>query len=229
MAYKYVVDNMPVDNYRRIGRKMNKVKFITIHNTGNPSSTALNERGWLTNPSNKRQASFHLAVDATHVVQCMPLNEVAFHAGDGRGDGNYASIGIEICESGNYQKNVQNAVELTAKLLKQHGLGVQHLRRHWDWSKKICPRKMYDNGKWTGWTNFKSMVEKEMKGGSTVSNTNTSTANRQAVVEILNDTDLVNSKGQKIRTLKKGQRYKGYGLVNVGGDQYVDIKSVKVL
>jgi N-acetylmuramoyl-L-alanine amidase CwlA len=138
---------------------------ITIHNTGNPSSTARNERNWLTNPSNNRQASFHIVIDEKEAIECLPLNEVAWHAGDGRkvGGGNMSSIGIEICESGDYAKTLENAADLAAKLLKERGWGVDRMRRHYDWSGKICPRLMYDGGKWTGWYRFVQMVAERLK------------------------------------------------------------------
>ncbi|MCE3202462.1 N-acetylmuramoyl-L-alanine amidase [Paenibacillus sonchi] len=144
---------------------------ITIHNTGNPSSNAAGERSWLTNPSNDRQASFHIVVDSKEAVECIPLDENAWHAGDGSGakSGNRTSIGIEICESGDYAKTLDNAAELVASMLKARGWGVDRLRRHFDWSGKICPRLMYDSGKWTGWTAFKNMVDYKLKtGGKTV-------------------------------------------------------------
>jgi N-acetylmuramoyl-L-alanine amidase CwlA len=137
---------------------------ITIHNTGNPSSTAANERTWLTNPTNLRQASFHIAVDEREAVECIPLNENAWHAGDGSSakSGNRTSIGIEICESGNYAKTLDNAATLVASMLKERGWGVDRLRRHFDWSGKICPRLMYDGGKWTGWIAFKASVQAKL-------------------------------------------------------------------
>lgn len=145
---------------------------ITIHNTGNPSSTAANERSWLTNPSNDRQASFHIVVDSKEAVECIPLTENAWHSGDGSGikSGNRTSIGIEICESGDYAKALDNAAELVASMLKERGWGIDRLRRHFDWSGKICPRLMYDGGKWTGWTAFKNLVDYKLKLGVAVVN-----------------------------------------------------------
>lgn len=138
---------------------------ITIHNTGNPSSSAANERAWLTNPDNKRQASYHIVVDEKEAIECLPLNESAWHAGDGSGakSGNRTSIGVEICER-NYRKSLDNAVKLVAAMLKERGWGIDRLRRHWDWSGKVCPRLMYDAGKWTGWIEFKNRVAGELAG-----------------------------------------------------------------
>ncbi len=91
---------------------------ITIHNTGNPSSTARNERAWLTNPTNTRTASYHIVIDEREAIECLPLNENAWHSGDGSGatSGNRTSIGVEICESGNYAKTLDNAATLVAAM-----------------------------------------------------------------------------------------------------------------
>lgn len=144
---------------RRSGLVMNPTT-ITIHNTGNAKSSAANERAWLTNPSNTRQASYHIVVDDKEAIECIPLNENAWHSGDGSAaaSGNRTSIGLEICESGNYAQTLENVTELVAKMLKERGWGVDRLRRHFDWSGKICPRLMYDGGKWTGWGLFKAAV-----------------------------------------------------------------------
>ena len=58
-----------------------------------------------------------------------------------------------------------------AKLLKDRGWGVDRLRRHYDWSGKICPRILQPNN-WAGWEQFKRDVQKELSGGETVSTKN---------------------------------------------------------
>lgn len=142
---------------------------ITIHNTGNPNSTAANERAWLTNPSNNRTASYHIAVDAREAIEALPLNEVAWHAGDGSKptSGNRTSIGIEICERdaslGEYAQALSNAVDLVARLLHERDWGVDRLRRHYDWSGKNCPRLMNIDNKWTDWYQFVKRVAEALK------------------------------------------------------------------
>jgi len=166
----YIIDHIPRSTpcNRRPGVPMTP-QYITIHSTGNPKSTARNERAWLTNPSNAVTASYHIVVDEKEAIEVLPLNEVAWHAGDGgNGTGNRKSIGIEICESGDRAKTLANAVRLVAKLLKERGWGVDRLKRHYDWSKKICPRIFYDNGRWTGWEQFKDAVQREISGGGNV-------------------------------------------------------------
>jgi len=154
---EYKVNHIPKGRIRP-GIKLNP-QYITIHSTGNPTSTAMNERNWLVNPSNTRVASWHIAVDEKLAVEAIPLDEVAYHAGTSAG--NNTSIGIEICESGNREKTLDNAVKLVAKMLHERNWGVDKLRRHYDWSGKNCPRIMSANN-WKEWDRFKFNVNKEL-------------------------------------------------------------------
>ena len=147
---------IPISAGKRSGRKITPTT-LTIHSTDNPSSTAQNERDWLTNPDNHRAASWHICVDEKQAVMAIPLNERALHAGNQRG--NDTSISLEICESGNREKTLQNAAEVTAQLLRERGWGVDKLRQHHDWSGKNCPRILRDTGKW-GW--FVEEVKQEL-------------------------------------------------------------------
>ncbi|PNT94136.1 peptidoglycan recognition protein family protein [Clostridium thermosuccinogenes] len=156
--YKYTVNHIPYSQLRRPNIKITP-EYLTIHSTANLKSTAKNERDWLTNPSNNNQASFHLVVDENEVIECIPLNEVAWHAGDGRGKGNMASISIEICESGDREKTLQNAIQLVAKLLYERKWGIDRVKQHYDWSGKNCPRILRDTGRWL---EFIKNVENEL-------------------------------------------------------------------
>lgn len=64
----YKVDHIPETSAKRTGISLN-VKYVTIHSTANPSSTAANERAWLTNPANNSKAGFHLVVDEKEVIE----------------------------------------------------------------------------------------------------------------------------------------------------------------
>lgn len=154
----YRVDHVPKSEKRRPGRPFTP-QYLTIHSTGNLNSTAKNERGWLENPSNDRTASWHIVVDQNEAIEAIPLNEVAFHAGTA--SGNSTSIGMEICESGNREKTLANAAEVAAEILKKKGWGIDRLRRHYDWSGKVCPRILSANN-WAGWIQFKKEVAKRM-------------------------------------------------------------------
>jgi N-acetylmuramoyl-L-alanine amidase len=165
----YIVNHIPKSTpyNRRPGLAM-VPQYLTIHSTANPNSTAQDERGWLINPKNDRTASWHICVDEKEAVEAIPLNEVSWHAGDGvKGTGNRASIAIEICESGNRQKTLENTIQLVAKILKERGWNTNKLRRHYDWSGKSCPRILMANN-WAGWEQFKRNVQKELSGGGNV-------------------------------------------------------------
>lgn len=142
-------------------------EYLTIHSTANPKSTAKNERGWLTRLSNTGEASYHLVVDEIEAIECIPLNEVAWHAGDGsKGAGNRKSIGLEICESGDRTKTLKNAISLASKILKEKGWKTTQLKRHKDWSGKNCPRILIDSNsrklEHQTWEWFKKEVQKNL-------------------------------------------------------------------
>ena len=119
--------------------------FLTIHSTGNPKSTAQNEADYVCRNST-RQASFHFVCDENQIIQVMPTNEVAWHAGDGgNGTGNRKSVGIEICESGDRKTAVNNAIWLTKKLMKEFSIQPGNAFQHHHWSGKNCPRILRDN------------------------------------------------------------------------------------
>ena len=146
-----IEDLIPILDKRRSGKSQTPL-WITIHNTGNPNSSALGERGWLLNPNNDRVASWHYAVDQLHAVLVIPENEIAWHAGENTG--NTTSIGIEVCESGNQEIVWANAVGLTASLLYKYGWGIDRVTTHNRWSGKDCPRLILKR-----WNEFLADVE----------------------------------------------------------------------
>lgn len=145
-------DHLKAGHRVRPGKKVD-LKYITIHSTGNPSSTASSERKWLDNTSNDRDASWHICIDDKECIEAIPLDEVAWHAGSGN---NY-SIGIEICESGNRTTTLDRAAQLTAGLLRKYNMNTTHLKRHYDWTNKSCPAIMMSNN-WKLWNEFKEKV-----------------------------------------------------------------------
>jgi N-acetylmuramoyl-L-alanine amidase len=152
MFYKngvpYIINHIPLSN-RRPGITR-RPKTLTVHSTGNLRSTAQNERAWLVNPKNTRPASWHVVVDEKEAVEAIPPNEVAWHAGDGRqGEGNAYSIAVEICESGDRAKTLDNAARVIAALLREHGLTMADIRQHFDWNKKDCPRILRAGNLWS--------------------------------------------------------------------------------
>lgn len=141
---------------RRSGTKMDW-DTITVHNNANPKSSAENERAWLTNPTNQRQASWHYVIKEDLIIQAIPDNEQAYHAGDGRGPGNTKSIGVEICESGDFEHSKRTAAKFIAAKLKEKGKGLESVKQHHDWSGKDCPRLIRPV-----WPAFIAMIKAEL-------------------------------------------------------------------
>ena len=137
---------------------------IVIHNTANDASAA-NEIAYML--SNSKQVSFHFAVDDREIVQGIELNRNAWHASDGNGRGNREGIAIEICYSKSggerWLKALENAAELTAKLLKDYGWGIDRVTKHQDYSGKHCPHRILDE---YGWDNFLNLVKSKMSAST---------------------------------------------------------------
>lgn len=117
-------------------------EHITVHNTANKAS-AYNEISYMI--SNDSTTSYHFAVDDKEVIQAIPVNRNAFHAGDGAtGNGNRKSISIEICYSLNdadiekFKKAEQLAAKFIAQLLDERNWGIDKVKKHQDWSGKYC-------------------------------------------------------------------------------------------
>ena len=114
-----------------------------------------------------RWGLFDAYVDDQRVVQHLPLDEVAWHAGDGsKGPGNTSSISIEICENadGDRAKAEANAAELVAHLIRTvpsllsfPECVVQHNR----WSGKDCPRIIRHRS--GGWEAFLAAVRARLE------------------------------------------------------------------
>lgn len=135
---------------------------IVIHNTENDAPAANEISYMLSRPG---EISFHFAVDDREIVQGIPLDRNAWHAGDGNGRGNREGIAIEICYSRSggerFAAAVDNAARLTAQLLSERGWGLDKVTKHQDYSGKHCPRRILDE---YGWNNFLLLVDNYLIG-----------------------------------------------------------------
>ena len=134
-------------------------EFIVVHNTANDAS-AKNEVAYMI--SNNNKVSFHYAIDDKEIVQGIPENRNAWHAGDGNGSGNRKGIGIEICYSKSGGKRFEEAEKLAAKFiaykLNEKSWGIDKVKKHQDFSGKYCPHRTLD----MGWQRFLNMVQAEL-------------------------------------------------------------------
>ena len=176
MAYTFKQNLVPSSKYSIKCPYTMTPEYITVHNTSNNASAA-NEVKYMI--SNNNQTSYHVAVDEKEVIQAIPFNRNAWHAGDGgSGTGNRKSIGIEICRStgdvATFKKCEENAAKYIATLLKQYGWNTSRVKRHKDWSGKNCPHKTME----LGWDRFVKMIQKELDilNGKTTTTTKPTTS-----------------------------------------------------
>ena len=131
-------------------------EFIVVHNTANDAS-AENEIAYMIR--NENQVSFHYAVDNQEVVQGLPIDRNAWHAGDGNGEGNRKGIAIEICYSKSggtrFDQAEKNAAHFIAALLRERQWGIEKVKKHQDFSNKYCPHRTLDKG----WNGFIQMIK----------------------------------------------------------------------
>lgn len=131
-------------------------EFFVVHNTANDAS-ARNEVAYMI--SNNDKISFHYAIDDEEIVQSIPENRNAWHAGDGEnGQGNRKGLSIEICYSKSGGKRFEEAEELAAEFiaykLNEKGWEIDKVKKHQDFSGKYCPHRTLD----MGWQRFLNMI-----------------------------------------------------------------------
>lgn len=152
------------DTSMKFGRS-NPKRFLTIHETANTDRGAnaaahanLQSRLW-------DWATWHWTVDASEAVQSYTHDFQLWHAGDGRGNGNMASIAIEVCVNSDMDRAAarRNAAELAAKIMIDEGIPIANLVQHNHWSGKNCPSFIRGEGRWN---EFVAMVRQYMGSGS---------------------------------------------------------------
>lgn len=141
-------------------------EFIVVHNTANDASAA-NEIAYMLR--NDKSVSYHYAIDDKEIIQAIPENRNAWHAGDGsKGRGNRYGIAIEICYSKSGGERFIKAEQLAAKFiaakLKEKGWGIERVTKHQDYANKYCPHRTLD----MGWERFIDMIKKELASMDTM-------------------------------------------------------------
>lgn len=136
---------LPSTRHNRPGTKMIPTS-ITVHNTGNKSkgADALLHSSYIKNTDGS--VSWHFTVDDQRIIQHIPIDEIAWHAGCK--EGNSTSIGIEICmhEGIDMEKAEEKATWLIAHLMKE--TGVTEIKKHQDWTGKYCPAVILRENRW---------------------------------------------------------------------------------
>ncbi len=164
---------------QRTGILKTSTEYVVVHDTGNSKAGATAEMHdrYITNLNNDSAStyiSWHYTVDDSEIIQHLPLDEVAYHAGDGStvfgdiwnsttygktdciGGGNRNGIGIETCvdQGSDYTETMRKTAKLVAELLIQYGLNIDRVKQHWHFSGKNCPQVMRENNRWEEFLNL---------------------------------------------------------------------------
>ena len=146
--------NKMLSNNKNHYTGINKCKYITIHETGNKNkgANALNHAKYINNGSSD---TWHYTVDDTQVIQHFNDSVQCWHSGDGKGDGNLNSIGIEMCinSDGNMNNTIDNTIELVQYLMNKYNIPIDNVVQHNKWSGKNCPSNIR-SGKPITWNIF---------------------------------------------------------------------------
>jgi N-acetylmuramoyl-L-alanine amidase CwlA len=194
---KIIKDYITPNEYSRSQEKIVKVKGVVIHWVANPNTSAQANRNFFNNrrSGNSGYGSAHFVVGQVgEIIQCMPLEEVAYHVGSSTytsealsrlGDyPNEFTIGIECCHI-DWQGNMKDitydsVVDLTAYLLKEYGLTTKDIWTHQEvvgW--KDCHRLFYKNPNL--YQKFKDDVARAMFGNVSSQPTNEVTPNTYVI------------------------------------------------
>ncbi|MBU0444430.1 N-acetylmuramoyl-L-alanine amidase [Bacillus amyloliquefaciens] len=217
MAIKVVKNLVSKSKYGLKCPNPMKAEYITIHNTANDASAA-NEISYMKN--NSSSTSFHFAVDDKQVIQGIPTNRNAWHAGDGtNGTGNRKSIGVEICYSksggARYKAAEKLAIKFVAQLLKERGWGVERVRKHQDWNGKYCPHRILSEGRWN---QVKAAIEKELKAFGGKANIFSSSSSGSTYTVKKGDTlsEIAKAEGVRVANLQRWNNIKDPNKITVG-------------
>ena len=178
-------------------------EFIVVHNTANDAS-ANNEISYM--KSNNNKVSYHYAVDDIEIVQGIPENRNAWHAGDsGSGQGNRKGIAIEICYSKSggdrFNKAEENAAEFIASKLKEKGWGIDKVKKHQDFANKYCPHRTLD----LGWERFLNKIRNYL--GEEQVNVDTSSKDLNTIADEVIAGKWGNGEDRKNRLAQAGYNY----------------------
>lgn len=149
IATKEIVASLDRKGYPRSGVKMDKIEFITYHDTwnSNPGADAQANANWMINTASVSTSarSWHYTVDQNCVIQSIPDDEITWQ-GD-HYDAYTKSIGIETCVNKGANMNVvwHRMGKLCAQLIKKYDLSIDDIKQHYNWNGKDCPKTLRNN------------------------------------------------------------------------------------
>lgn len=142
------------------------IRYIVIHDTGNSAKEANAKSHFQYFNGGNRGSSADIFVDDTSAWYVNDYTKYySWHCGDGKGRcgiANTNSVGVEMCinADGDYETAFANMVEVVRALMKELNIPADRVVRHFDASRKLCPKSMAGDD-WMLWHTFKQRITKE--------------------------------------------------------------------
>ena len=152
--------------YNRSNRGGTPIRYIVVHDTGNPSRGANATAHYNYFNGGDRSSSADFFVDDTQVLCVNDYYKFyTWHCGDGHGKygiTNRNSVGIEFCINvdSDRDKTLERTAQLVRELIQELNIPIDRVVRHYDASRKNCPQSMSGNG-WAQWYKFKEKLKGE--------------------------------------------------------------------
>ena len=152
--------------YNRSNRGGTPIRYIVIHDTGNPSRGANATAHYNYFNGGDRSSSADFFVDDTQVLCVNDYYKFyTWHCGDGHGKygiTNRNSVGIEFCINvdSDRDKTLERTAQLVRELMQELNIPIDRVVRHYDASRKNCPQSMNGND-WAQWYKFKEKLKGE--------------------------------------------------------------------
>jgi N-acetylmuramoyl-L-alanine amidase len=188
-------------SYNFSSRNKQMMLYIVIHDTGNPRAGADAEAHYRYFNGGNRGASAHYFVDESSIIQTVEDYNASWHCGDGQGKygiTNQNSIGVETCinADGDYEKAVANTLDLTSYLMEKHLIPASRVVRHFDASRKVCPKTMSADN-WARWWEFKKALAE------------TTDEELKEAIQVLQQNGLIDSPDYWVQNAREGKTVKG--------------------
>ena len=165
-------ENTPVINGIKVNKQLIDInysqgvtinpKYIVIHDTDNrqAGANAIANRNYFANHPNAK-ASAHYIIDEGNIIQALEDTWKGWHVGDGNNPNinNSTTIAIELCvnEGNDFDKTLENGVELTKYLMNKYNIPAENVVMHRDASGKTCSRMMIEDRP-SLWPYFKDRI-----------------------------------------------------------------------
>lgn len=164
---KIVQDFLTPNPYSRPQDALEKVNGIVIHYVGNSGTSAQSNKNYFESLKDTKStyASSHFLIGLEgEIIQCLPLNEIAFASKERNLDTISIEFSHKTIEGEPSESTYESLVELSVALCKKYNLTSDDILRHYDVTGKNCPRYYVENE--DAWKAFLEEVDNRLNNNN---------------------------------------------------------------